>query len=37
MLITSLSYYNVTTRLVDLIGLSWLKQYLVEKICEVMF
>ena len=23
---TRLSYYNVTTRLVDLVGLSWLKQ-----------
>ena len=28
-----LSYYNVTTRLVDLVGLCWLKQNLVEKIC----
>ena len=24
--ITRLSYYNVTTRLVDLVGLCWLKQ-----------
>ena len=30
---TRLSYYNVTTRLVDLVGLSWLKQNLVEQIC----
>ena len=29
---TRLSYYNVTTRLVDLVGLSWLKQNLVEQI-----
>ena len=26
-----LSYYNVTTMLVDLVGLCWLKQNLVEK------
>ena len=25
-LLTRLSYYNVTTRLVDLVGLSWLKK-----------
>ena len=28
---TRLSYYNVTTRLVDLVVLCWLKQNLVEK------
>ena len=28
-----LSYYNVTTRLVDLVGLCWFKQNLTEKIC----
>ena len=27
--ITRLSYYNVTTRLVDLVGLCWFKQNLV--------
>ena len=27
---TRLSYYNVTTRLVDLVGLFWLKQNLVD-------
>ena len=26
-----LSYYNVTTRLVDLFGLSWLRQNLVDQ------
>ena len=30
---TRLSYYNVTTRLVDLVGLCWMKQILVEKLC----
>ena len=30
---TRLSHYNVTTRLVDLVGLCWFKQNLVEKIC----
>ena len=28
---TKLSYYNVTTRLVDLVGFCWLKQNLVDK------
>ena len=28
-----LSYYNVATRLVDLVGLCWFKQNLAEKIC----
>ena len=30
---TRLSYYNVTTRLVDLVGLCWFKQNLAGKIC----
>ena len=30
---TRLSYYNVTTRLVDLVGLCWFKPNLSEKIC----
>ena len=30
---TRLSYYNVKTRLFDLVGLCWLKQNLVEEIC----
>ena len=30
---TRLSYYNVATRLVDLVGLCWLKQNLVKQIC----
>ena len=30
---TRLSSYNVTTRLVDLVGLCWFRQNLVEKIC----
>ena len=34
---TRLSYYNVTTRLVDLIGLCWLKQYLMEKYVRLGF
>ena len=29
---TRLSYYDVTTKLVDLVGLCWLKLNLVEKI-----
>ena len=31
-IITIKSYYNVTTRLVDLVGLCWLKQNLVKNI-----
>ena len=31
--LTRLSYYNVTTRLVDLVGLCWLKKNVVEQIC----
>ena len=31
--ITRLSYYNVTTRFVDLVGVCWFKQNLAEKIC----
>ena len=31
--ITRLSYYNVTTRLVDLVGLCWFYKNLTEKIC----
>ena len=34
---TRLSYYNVTTRLVDLVGLCWFKQNVAEKICYVRF
>ena len=30
---TRLSYYNVTTRLVDLVGLCWFLKELMEKIC----
>ena len=30
---TRLSYYNVTTSLVDLVGLCWFKQNLAQKIC----
>ena len=30
---TRLSYYNVTTKLVDLVGLRWFKQNLAQKIC----
>ena len=32
-IITRLSYYNVTTRLVDLVGLCWFKRNLAQKIC----
>ena len=28
---------NVTTRLVDLVGQCWLKQNVMEKICQVLF
>ena len=30
---TRLSYYNVTTRLVNLVGLCWFYKNLMEKIC----
>ena len=30
---TRLSYYNVTTRLVDLVGFCWFYKNLTEKIC----
>ena len=33
MIYTRLSYYNFRTRLVDLVGLCWLKHNLLEKIC----
>ena len=31
-MLTRLSYYNVTTRLVDLVGLCWFYKNLTEKI-----